>query len=59
MPLTPEEFAEKIKGIMEGEHADDCERLHGETDDAMEELLTDLGYGKAVEIIRNSERWYA
>lgn len=59
MPLTPEQFTEKIKGIIYGDNSGDTECTHGMSDDAMEELLIELGYGEGIEIIRNSRRWYA
>jgi len=37
----------------------DTEAFHSATDELMEDLLISLGYGAAVEIIRDGERWYA
>jgi hypothetical protein len=56
--LTPEEFAQKVKFLIK-EGRGDNEVLHGDTDDLMEDLLIALGYEEGIEIIRNTERWYA
>ena len=59
--MTPEDFRDKVaKAISEdATHDNDCEALHEITDMLMEDRLIELGYGEAVELIRNTNRWYA
>lgn len=54
--LTPEEFEEQVRGFIR-ETEGDPEAFHGRTDDAMEDLLTSLGYGAGVSLIKNTTRW--
>lgn len=56
--MTPDEFAEKMKRIVE-ETGCDVEACHGEMDDAMCELLTELGYGDGIQVFYGAEKWYA
>ncbi len=56
--MTPNEFLAKIKRI-EWEHDDDIEVMHSRLDEAMEDLLCELGYVEAVEYMRRIERWYS
>lgn len=56
--MKPEDFLMKIKQI-EWQSHDDIETMHARMDDAMEDLLCDLGYGEAIEYMRGLERWYA
>lgn len=56
--MNPNEFLEKIKHI-EWLYYDDTEMMHSELDEAMENLLVELGYGEAVEYLKRLERWYA
>jgi hypothetical protein len=56
--MTPYEFLQKVKQI-ERDYTHDVEAMHSRLDEAMEELLIDLGYGEAVEYVRKLERWYA
>ena len=60
---TPEEFAEQMKnasrpkrryGILE-----DCEDTHYRMDNLMCNLLRKLGYSDAVDIFKQSPKWYA
>jgi hypothetical protein len=37
----------------------DPEAAHGKADDLLCELLTELGYGKLVDIYNRVEKWYA
>ena len=37
----------------------DLERAHGNADDLLCEVLEACGYGEAVEIFRNMDKWYA
>ena len=52
------DFLKKVMQIAE-EYSADEEEYHGRTDDAMEELLIELGYGDAVAVIRSHGRWYS
>ena len=56
--MNPDEFLAKIKQI-EWEHYWDVETMHSKIDEAMEDLLSTLGYYEAVEYMRKLERWYA
>ena len=59
---TPKEFAEKMKSIAETEteyKALDVEVRHVDMDNAMCELLTELGYGEGVKIFKNCYKWYS
>jgi hypothetical protein len=56
--IEPDEFLEIVQRLV-GDDDGDHESVHGETDDLMESILTDLGYGAGIEIIKNSTRWYA
>lgn len=52
------DFLKKVMQIAEESSADE-EEYHSRTDDAMEELLIELGYGDAVAVIRSHGRWYS
>lgn len=54
--MTPEEFAEAMKEIAEG---NDPECVHSYMDDLMCQLLDDLGYEEGVNIFLDAEKWYA
>ena len=59
--LSPIQFRLKIEEILsskDGMEAPDPEVTHIQLDEAMEELLIDLGYGDAIHLIRNTERYY-
>lgn len=56
--MTPDEFAEKMKRIVE-ETVWDVENCHREMDDVMCELLTELGYGEGVQVFYGAEKWYS
>ncbi len=53
--ISPDEFLEKMKAI-ESEYP---ETFHIEADDLMCDLLRSLGYGDAVDVFKNHERWYS
>jgi hypothetical protein len=58
--MTPDEFADKVRYILEARIAGhDEEYTHSQTDDLMEEVLYGLGYTAGVTLIRESTRWYA
>lgn len=61
MTMTPEQFARAVRDIGgdDPKNDPDPERTHGETDDLMEQLLIDLGYGAGIAQIRTMTRWYA
>lgn len=56
--ICPEEFLVICQRILH-EDCDDHEAIHSGTDNLMESILIDLGYGEGIELIRNSTRWYA
>ena len=56
--MTPEEFFNEVQKIVE-DLGNDEEICHCQTDDLMEELLIELGYGKGIELIQETTRWYA
>lgn len=61
--ITPEEAAAKVRDIINANQSDcygpDVESIHTYTDTLMEEILISLGYGDAVDLIRDTERWYS
>ena len=57
-PLTPQEFAEKMRSIKR-DYDGDTECLHGALDEAMEDLLVSLGYSDGINIAKKCPRWYA
>ena len=54
--MTHEEFKDKVSDILTNYNP---EVAHPDTDELMEDLLVELGYGAGIEIIRKSTRWYA
>lgn len=56
--MNPNEFLEKVRQIA-WEYVHDTEAMHSRFDEAMEDLLVELGYGEAVEYVQRHERWYA
>ena len=54
---TPEQFARQMSNLAK-KLKDDPEHLHGEMDRLMCELLTKLGYGKAVKKFDSACKWY-
>ena len=59
--IKEEEFYEAMKKISNELHDIyyDKERIHIEMDNLMCELLTTLGYGRAIEIFKSTPKWYA
>lgn len=53
--MTPKEFEEKMKQLS----SLDTEKRHIEMDEAMCELLRELGYHKGVEVFEYVIKWYA
>jgi hypothetical protein len=58
MPLTPEEFANKMKSLYV-KLGGDQEAFHADADDLMCVLLRSLGYAEGVEIFEKADKWYA
>jgi hypothetical protein len=56
--MTPKEFVEKIKEEL-SDNSQDAEGAHWHTDVLMEDLLISLGYAEGINLIKESERWYA
>lgn len=62
MAMTPEEFAEQMRHIVERSDKPDgieMEMRHIAMDDAMCDLLTELGYEDGVKIFLDTSKWYA
>ncbi len=61
--IREEEFYEAMKKIAEKLGENDVyydeETAHQDMDELMCELLTMLGYGRAVQIFRGTPKWYA
>ncbi len=60
--MTPEEFKvkmEALKGKPDNYGFLGIDEAHGEMDEAMCELLIDLGYGDGIEIFRQQEKFYS
>jgi len=59
--LSPNDFKKKVEDIIfsKGMEGPDIETTHIQLDEAMEELLIDLGYGDAIHLIRSTERYYS
>lgn len=55
---TPEEMRQKTLDVIQNCRGD-YEGMHEETDNLMEELLIEMGYGEMVSLIRDTTRWYA
>ena len=53
--MTPDEFLERMKAI----ESESPEYFHVNADELMCDLLRSLGYGDAVDIFEEHERWYA
>ena len=58
-PITPAEFADKMRAIYPENIRQDLEGPHCDADRLMMELLTSLGYGDGVNIFAESDKWYA
>lgn len=56
--MTPDEFAEKMKKIIEDTGCYE-ETFHWEADELMCEILVSLGYEKGVKIFQKQLEWYA
>ena len=56
--MSPDEFRDRMLEIAKGAEYDP-EEHHGEADDLMCEILTDLGYGEGVKVFEEMDRWYA
>jgi hypothetical protein len=54
--MAPTEFLETMRRLSANV---DTEDRHSKMDDAMANLLRELGYGDAVDVIEGTERWYA
>ena len=60
--MKPEEFYEKMKNIsgFDGERClCDPEGAHGQADDLMCELLSELGYEAGIALFELMPKWYA
>jgi hypothetical protein len=61
--MTPEEFEKRMRECFppppDKGRGYDKEVAHGNADQLMCDLLTELGYGKGVEVFENADKWYA
>lgn len=59
--MTPEEFATQMRDLYEFHYVknNDEELAHGYMDDAMCDLLRQLGYGEGVDIFIKTPKWYS
>ena len=57
-PLTPEEFAEKMRILSELDDRDP-EAAHSDGDDLLCDTLKKLGYAEGVELFEKMDKWYA
>lgn len=58
IPITPAEFKKRIVDYAEM-FKGDPEAFHAVTDNLMEVILRDLGYGEGIEILEKQTRWAA
>ena len=58
-PMTPDEFAARMRAIYPADGVYDNEVAHDNADNLMCELLTALGYGDGVAIFEAADKWYA
>ena len=57
MPMTPEEFAERMQAIKDKpEHFD--EYHHAPADALLVECLESLGYGEGCELYESIDKWF-
>lgn len=56
--LTPEEFAERMKEIVD-KYAGNQEAVHEQMDQLMGETLIALGYHEGIKIFNSTPKWYA
>ena len=56
--MDDEELVFRLKRIKD-KYAGDTEMIHVEMDKLMCDILIDLGFKDGVEIIRNTNKWYA
>lgn len=56
--MPPDEFREKMIEIANKAEYDP-EKSHGQDDDLMCEILTDIGYGEGVKVFEEMDKWYA
>lgn len=61
--MTPEEFEQKMNDINTGNFYGtdqyDEEDTHRDMDNIMCNLLRDLGYGKGIDIFKDTPKWYS
>lgn len=55
--MTPEQFADAMREI--AKNSGDTEMAHGDADDLLCKVLTQLGYGEGVKIFEEMDKWYA
>ena len=59
LPITPEDFRDKMKYINYEANHYDAEMPHVLADNLMCEILSKLGYGEGVELFKDMKRWYS
>ena len=55
---SPSEFEDRMKELA-SHQSDDREFMHQDMDDLMCDILEAIGYGRGVEIFRQTPKWYA
>lgn len=58
-PLTPEEFAAKMRAIYPDDTNYEEEAAHRKADDLLCKVLQSLGYGEGVKAFKKAAKWYA
>jgi hypothetical protein len=56
--MTPTEFADAMMKIARTSSGDP-EAAHGNADDLLCKVLTELGYGEGVKVFEGMDKWYA
>ena len=54
---SPREFEDRMKELA-SHQSDDREFMHHDMDDLMCDILEAIGYGRGVEIFRQTPKWY-
>jgi hypothetical protein len=57
MKITPEEMVRQLRAI-QSKYGGDKEATHGYMDDVLVEALRQLGYGAAMNIFEDQDKWY-
>lgn len=58
-PITPDEFAAKMRDILVSNGNTDAEEKHIAADRLLCDTLESLGYRDGARLFRNTKKWYA